>query len=53
MDDPARRDAMGRRGQARVNAELGWQVTSANLVRAYEFLLSRVDPRQRPTGSGT
>jgi glycosyltransferase involved in cell wall biosynthesis len=53
MDDPARRDAMGRRGQARVNAELGWHVTSLNLVRAYEFLFSRVESRQRATGSVT
>jgi glycosyltransferase involved in cell wall biosynthesis len=39
MDDPARRAEMGRCGIARVSSELGWHITSKNLVRAYGSLL--------------
>ena len=41
MDDPARCAEMGRTGRARVAAELGWHVTSQNLLRAYETLFQR------------
>ena len=41
MDDPVRCAAMGRTGQSRVKNELGWHVTSQNLVGAYEFLFER------------
>jgi glycosyltransferase involved in cell wall biosynthesis len=39
MDDPARRARMAEVGRARVQHELGWHVTSQNLLRAYESLL--------------
>ena len=39
MDDPARRSRMAEIGRARVRDELGWHVTSQNLIRAYESLL--------------
>jgi glycosyltransferase involved in cell wall biosynthesis len=39
MDDVGRRAEMGRLGQERVKSELGWHVTSQNLLRAYESLL--------------
>ena len=42
MDDPVRCAEMGRFGQSRVRDELGWHVTSQNLLRAYEFLFQRV-----------
>lgn len=42
MDDPARCHDMGRCGVSRVQAELGWHITSQNLLRAYEFLFERV-----------
>jgi glycosyltransferase involved in cell wall biosynthesis len=41
MNDPARRIEMGRLGVARVQTELGWHVTSQNLLRAYDRLLGR------------
>lgn len=41
MDDPAQRRMMGEFGKARVQQELSWQVTSRNLVLAYEQLLGR------------
>jgi glycosyltransferase involved in cell wall biosynthesis len=40
MDDPARRQEMGRFGRARVLSDLSWDVTSCNLIDAYAFLLS-------------
>jgi glycosyltransferase involved in cell wall biosynthesis len=42
MDDPVRCAEMGRFGRSRVKTELGWHVTSQNLVRAYDFLFKRV-----------
>jgi glycosyltransferase involved in cell wall biosynthesis len=45
MDDPARCAAMGRAGRLRVTTELGWHVTSQNLLGAYEFLFERVGLR--------
>ena len=41
MDDPARCIEMGRLGVARVQTELGWHVTSKNLLRAYDRLFAR------------
>jgi glycosyltransferase involved in cell wall biosynthesis len=38
MDDPARRQRMGEYGRTRVANELGWHVTSRNLVKAYARL---------------
>jgi glycosyltransferase involved in cell wall biosynthesis len=43
MDDPARREQMGRFGRERVERELQWSVVSRNLVAAYQYLkLQRV-----------
>jgi glycosyltransferase involved in cell wall biosynthesis len=39
MDDPVRRSSMAEVGRTRVQSELGWHVTSQNLLRAYESLL--------------
>jgi len=39
MDDESLRARMGEVGTMRVRNELGWHVTSQNLLRAYEFLL--------------
>ncbi len=41
MDDAARRARMAEVGRARVQHELGWHVTSRNLLRAYERLLEK------------
>lgn len=41
MDDPAQRRMMGEFGKARVQRELSWQVTSRNLVQAYDRLFGR------------
>jgi glycosyltransferase involved in cell wall biosynthesis len=41
MDDPALRQSMGRCGRERVLSDLRWDVTSRNLISAYEFLLKR------------
>ena len=41
MDDPARRDQMGRFGRSRVERELQWTVTGQNLVAAYAALSGR------------
>jgi glycosyltransferase involved in cell wall biosynthesis len=41
MDDATRRTRMGEVGRARVQHELGWHVTSQNLLRAYEHLLQK------------
>lgn len=38
MDDPARREKMGRFGRERVEKELQWSVVSKNLVAAYASL---------------
>ena len=39
MDDPAARARMAEVGRDRVQRQLGWHVTSRNLVAAYEYLL--------------
>lgn len=46
MDDPARCAAMGQIGLSRIQSELGWHVTSLNLLRAYEVLLERAVVQQ-------
>ena len=46
MDDPERRSEMGQYGVARVKSELGWHVTSQNLLRAYELLFERATTQQ-------
>jgi glycosyltransferase involved in cell wall biosynthesis len=46
MDDPVLCAEMGRYGQSRVKTELGWHVTSQNLVRAYDVLFERVGLRE-------
>ena len=46
MDDPERCAEMGRLGVARVASELGWHVTSQNLLRAYEVLFERAAAAQ-------
>ncbi len=41
MDDPARRRQMGEYGKARIQSDLGWHVTSQNLLGAYARLLAK------------
>jgi glycosyltransferase involved in cell wall biosynthesis len=41
MDDPGRRARMGQIGRERIEHELGWSITSRNLVSAYDRLLAR------------
>lgn len=38
MDDPPRRERMGRFGRERVEGELQWSIVSRNLLAAYEYL---------------
>src|SRR3989454_9027975 len=38
MDDPDKRSRMGEYGRLRVHNELNWNVTSQNLLRAYNHL---------------
>jgi glycosyltransferase involved in cell wall biosynthesis len=45
MDDPARRQQMGDYGRKRVSSDLGWHVTSRNLVKAYGRLFANA-PQQ-------
>jgi glycosyltransferase involved in cell wall biosynthesis len=42
LDYPARAQAMGRRGRARIEAELNWPTQAARYVEAYDRLLGRV-----------
>jgi glycosyltransferase involved in cell wall biosynthesis len=46
LDDPERRERMGRIGRARVEEALSWEVSRGNLLEAYEDLLAR-PPRRR------
>lgn len=46
MDDPARCLEMGRVGVSRIQTDLGWHVTSQNLLRAYDFLFARATATQ-------
>ena len=50
MDDPARRRTMGEYGVTRVQNQLGWHVTSQNLVKSYGRLFAKVpfEPVGRP-----
>jgi glycosyltransferase involved in cell wall biosynthesis len=41
LDDPARRERMGAIGRRRVEESLSWDVSRANLLAAYEDLLTR------------
>jgi glycosyltransferase involved in cell wall biosynthesis len=41
MDDPARRDAMGRAGRARIELELAWPHQAAHYAKVYEGLVAR------------
>ena len=45
MDDPAKRAEMGACGRKRVETEFGWQVTSLNLLKAYDRLFGRLPER--------
>jgi glycosyltransferase involved in cell wall biosynthesis len=46
MDDPALRQKMGEYGKARVQDHLSWDVTSQNLIRAYDQLFGRTPSQQ-------
>jgi glycosyltransferase involved in cell wall biosynthesis len=46
MDDPNQRRRMGEYGKQRVQDELGWHVTSRNLLRAYDFLFAEAVERK-------
>jgi glycosyltransferase involved in cell wall biosynthesis len=41
LDDPERRERMGRLGRARVEESLSWEVSRRNLIEAYADLLAR------------
>ena len=45
IDSPAKRRAMGEYGKMRVQSELGWHVTSLNLVKAYKHMFAVVHDR--------
>jgi len=45
LDDPDRRECMGKVGRQRVEQELSWERSRANLIAAYQDLLAR--PRRR------
>ena len=45
MDDPARREQMGRFGRARVEQQLQWSVVSRNLIAAYASLQLKGTPQ--------
>ncbi|RJQ68915.1 MAG: glycosyltransferase WbuB [Desulfobacteraceae bacterium] len=42
MDDPAKRAEMGRVGRRRIEKELAWEYSAANLIQGYEKLTGRV-----------
>jgi glycosyltransferase involved in cell wall biosynthesis len=46
LDDPERRERMGKIGRRRVEQALSWEVSRANLLAAYEDLMAR-PPRWR------
>ena len=52
MDDPAERARMAEVGRTRVQNDLGWQVTSKNLLSAYEFLLGPAATLRSSTAVG-
>jgi hypothetical protein len=45
MDDPVRRRAMGEFGRKRVQTDLGWHITSRNLIAAYRRLCATASDR--------
>ena len=45
LDDPKRRDAMGRVGRARIVSELSWERSKAALLAAYDRVLGKSSPR--------
>jgi glycosyltransferase involved in cell wall biosynthesis len=49
LDDPDRRERMGKIGRRRVEDALSWDVSRRNLLAAYEDLLAR-PPRRRERG---
>jgi glycosyltransferase involved in cell wall biosynthesis len=40
LDDPERRESMGRIGRQRIESQLGWEHTQKNLLAAYAWLFS-------------
>jgi glycosyltransferase involved in cell wall biosynthesis len=46
LDDPERRERMGKTGRQRVEQALSWEMSKRNLLAAYEDLLART-PRLR------
>lgn len=48
LRDPARREAMGRVGRARVEGELSWTHSQRNLLAAYRAVLGRKAPPPLP-----
>lgn len=46
LDDPARRQAMGRAARRRIEEFLGWEHTHRNLLDAYAWLFSEKRPRR-------
>jgi glycosyltransferase involved in cell wall biosynthesis len=49
LDDPERRERMGKIGRQRVEQELSWETSRRSLLAAYEDLLTR--PPRRWEGS--
>jgi glycosyltransferase involved in cell wall biosynthesis len=49
LDNPERRERMGKIGRRRVEQALSWEVSQGNLLAAYEDLLAR-PPRRRERG---
>lgn len=47
LDNPDRRERMGKIGRQRVERALSWEISRRNLLAAYEDLLAR-PPRRRP-----
>jgi glycosyltransferase involved in cell wall biosynthesis len=52
IDDPDRRAAMGEIGKRRIREELGWSITSRNLLSAYGRLLNLTFPAAEVPGDG-
>lgn len=50
MDDPKRREKMGREGRERVVKELAWPHQAKHLLQAYEALLVQIDREPRQGG---
>jgi len=52
LDDPERRERMGRLGRQRVEEALSWDVSRRNLLEAYADLLARPPRRRERRGRG-